>query len=109
MIQLGYIETGVSSHSEVVMVLLSLLNHIDQDDIEKCVQILYESEKSEVLFTLASLLTQGDYLPEKYEFLILTMFTDAIRRHELHYALRVLISYKELVMRNDKIVLVPLL
>ena len=58
---------------------------------------------------IASLLTQRNHLTDQYEFLILTMYVDAIHRGDLHIAMRVLLSYEDLVLRNDKKVLQPLL
>ena len=99
------IKNEISTHGDLVKVFIDVLESVDQGDIERSVSLLYDRDKSEVLFMIASLLTQRNHLTEAYEFLILTMYVDSIHRGDLHIAMRVLLSYEDLVLRNDKKVL----
>ena len=99
------IENDISTHGDIVKVFIDVLESIDEADIERSVSLLYDKDKSEVLFMIASLLTQRNHLTDQYEFLVLTMYVDAIHRGDLHFAMRVLLSYEDLVLRNDKKVL----
>ena len=99
------IQNEISTHGDLVKVFIDVLESVDQGDIERCVSFLYDKDKAEVLFMIASLLTQRNHLTDQYEFLVLTMYVDAIHRGDLHIAMRVLLSYEDLVLRNDKKVL----
>ena len=51
------IQNDISTHGDLVKVFIDVLESVDQGDIERCVSLLYEKDKAEVLFMIVSLLT----------------------------------------------------
>ena len=51
------IQEEISTHGDLVKVFIDVLESVDQGDIERCVSLLYDKDKAEVLFMIASLLT----------------------------------------------------
>lgn len=105
-VQLANVLTGRAAFTELAKIVLGL---IDILDLDKTVQVLYESDMQEVLFTSITLMSWRDGLRDFREQLILRMFTESIARQQMHFALRILAQFKNLIMININLVLPSLL
>jgi hypothetical protein len=105
-IQIHNVLNGQASFTELAKIVLSLIDIID---LERTVTILFESDMQEVLFTSVQLMSWRESLREYRESLILKMFVESISRQQLHYSLRILAQFKNLIMININNVLPSLL
>ena len=70
-VQLGNVENDLCPHSEIVKLIVGL---IDLLDVDKIVNLCFDNDKSEVLFTSIQLLSwRAEAIQYKQEF-ILSMF-----------------------------------
>ena len=94
-VQLGNVERDLCPHTELVKLIVGL---IDLVAIDKVVNICFQWEKQEVLFTVIQLLTwRMESSSFKRDF-ILTMYRESLTRHQLHYALRLQAHYEGVIL-----------
>ena len=73
-----------------MIVFPKLVRFVDESDLERTVSLLLEKDKSEVLFTCVNFLNiEKEDLALK-ERLIIVMYIDALQRHWIHVAMRIM-------------------
>ena len=82
---------------------------IDILDLNKSIIILFDNDMQEVLFTAIMLLSWRETLEVYRENLILKIFNESISRQQLHFSLRILAQFKNLILININMVLPSLL
>ena len=97
---------GEAAFAELAKILISM---IDILDLNKSIIILFDNDMQEVLFTGIHLLSWRDTLEVYRENLILKIFNESISRQQLHFSLRILAQFKNLILININHVLPSLL
>ena len=105
-IQMMNVLEGQSAFAELAKITIAM---IDILDLNKTIAILFDNDMQEVLFTSIKLLSWRDGLELYREELILKIFNESIARSQLHFSLRILAQFKNLVMININAVLPTLL
>ena len=84
------VESGTQSHGEIVVVFIKLIHFVEESDMERTVSLLFDKDKSEVLFTCIDFLSIDDYDKKRKDKLVLIMYVDSLQRHSIHFAMRII-------------------